>query len=150
MARASTQRRVFLKTIGATHNAVYRASGGRIGGKIQGMPVLLLTTTGRKSGKSRTTPLLFIRDGDSVVVVASNGGSDSFPSWWLNLRSNPAAEIEIGRERTRVTARKASPEERARLWPEFTSRYAGYAKYATRTERVIPVVILDPVSSAAS
>jgi deazaflavin-dependent oxidoreductase (nitroreductase family) len=133
-----------MKTIGATHNAVYRTSGGRIGGKFQGMPVLLLTTTGRKSGKSRTTPLLFVREGDNVIVVASNGGSDSFPSWWLNLRSNPAAEIEIGRERTRVTARKASAEERARLWPEFTSRYSGYAKYATRTERVIPVVILEP------
>jgi deazaflavin-dependent oxidoreductase (nitroreductase family) len=134
-----------MKTICATHNAVYRTSGARIGGKVQGMPVLLLTTTGRKSGKSRTTPLLFLRDHDAVVVVASNGGSDSFPSWWLNVRSDPAAEVEIGRERTRVTARKASPEERARLWPEFTSRYSGYAKYATRTTRVIPVVILDPV-----
>jgi deazaflavin-dependent oxidoreductase (nitroreductase family) len=138
-----------MKTVGVTHNAVYRTSGGRVGGKIQGMPVLLLTTTGRKSGKSRTTPLLFVRDGDTVVIVASNGGSDSFPSWWFNLQSEPAAEIEIGPEHTRVTAREASPEERARLWPEFTSRYQGYAKYATRTERVIPVVILAPVSPAA-
>ena len=132
-----------MKTVSGMHRALYRAGGGRIGGRMQGMPVLLLTTTGRRSGKSRTNPLLFVRDGDAFVVVGSNGGSDYVPAWWLNLRSNPDAEVEVGREHTRVTARKASPDERARLWPEFTSRYAGYAKYATRTAREIPVVILE-------
>jgi deazaflavin-dependent oxidoreductase (nitroreductase family) len=108
------------------------------------MPVLLLITTGRRSGKSRTNPLLYIRDGDAIVVVGSNGGSDDVPSWWLNLRSDPDAEVEIDRARIPVTARKASPGERARLWPEFTSRYPGYAKYATKTAREIPVVLLEP------
>ena len=133
-----------MKAMSGAHTALYRASGGRIGGRMLGLPVLLLVTKGRRSGKSRTNPLLYLRDGDAIVVVGSNGGSDYVPAWWLNLRSNPEAEVEIGRGRTLVTARKASPDERARLWPEFTSRYSGYAKYATRTAREIPVVILEP------
>ena len=114
-----------MKSVSATHNAVYRASRGRIGGRLVGMPVLLLTTRGRRSGKSRVIPLLYLRDGEAVVVVASNGGSDYVPAWWLNLQSNRDAEIEIGRHRSRVTAREASAEERDRLWPEFTSRFSG-------------------------
>ena len=141
-----TLRRAFMKTMSATHRAVYRASGGRIAGSIQGVPVLLLTTKGRKSGKRRVTPLLFVRDGDRIVVVASNGGSDRAPAWWLNICSAPAVEVEIGRKKTAMTAHKASDEERALLWPEFTSRYAGYAKYAARTAREIPVVVLTPAS----
>jgi deazaflavin-dependent oxidoreductase (nitroreductase family) len=137
-------RRALMKTVSVTHNALYRATGGRIGGRVQGMPVLLLNTSGRRSGKSRTTPLLYVRDGARYVVVGSNGGSSYVPAWWLNLRSSPEAEIELGREHIRITARQASPDEYVRLWPEFTSRYAGYAKYATRTERKIPVVILEP------
>ena len=135
-------RRIFLKTVGAVHGAVYRASSGRVAGSIQGVPVLLLTTKGRKSGKRRVTPLLFVRDGDRIVVVASNGGSDRHPAWWLNISADPAVEVEIGRTRTAMTAREASAEERARLWPEFTSRYAGYLKYEARTAREIPVVVL--------
>jgi deazaflavin-dependent oxidoreductase (nitroreductase family) len=105
---------------------------------------LLLTTTGRKSGKTRTTPLLYLRDGADIAVVASNGGSDSAPAWWLNLRATPAAHIELGRHKIPVTARKASQEERDRLWPAFTAGYNGYEKYITRTSREIPVVILEP------
>ena len=105
---------------------------------------MLLITKGRRSGKSRTIPLLYIRHGKAMVVVGSNGGSDYVPAWWLNLRANPDAEVEIGRERTPVTARKATPAERARLWPEFTSRFSGYAEYAKRTAREIPVVMLEP------
>ena len=133
-----------MKSASALHTALYRASGGRFGSGFQGMPVLLLTTTGRRSGKSRTTPLLYIRDGDAFAVVASNGGSDYTPAWWLNLRSDPHADVEIGRAHTPVTARKASPEEHARLWAAFTSGFPGYAKYATKTTREIPVVILEP------
>jgi deazaflavin-dependent oxidoreductase (nitroreductase family) len=133
-----------MKSASGTHTALYRASGGRIASAFQGMPVLLLTTTGRRSGKSRTTPLLYVRDGDAFAVVASNGGSDYTPAWWLNLRRDPHAEVEIGRARARVTARKASPEEHARLWAEFTSAFSGYAKYATKTAREIPVVMLEP------
>lgn len=106
------------------------------------MPVLLLTTTGRKTGKRRTTPLLFVREGDDLVVVASNGGMEWFPAWWLNLQQQPAAVIEIGRERRNVTASKADPERRARLWPEFTGPYPGYLRYEARTAREIPLVIL--------
>ena len=137
-------RRAFMKAVSGAHTALYRRSGGRIGGRMVGMPVLLLITTGRRSGRSRTTPLTYVRDGEAIVVAGSNGGSDYVPAWCLNLRSNPDAEVEIGRGRTRVTAREASPAERARLWPEFTSRYSGYASYAARTAREIPVVILEP------
>ena len=137
-------RRALMKSISGTHNAVYRVSGGRIGGRIKGLPVLLLITRGRRSGKSRTIPLLYIRDGETMVVVGSNGGSDYVPAWWLNLRAHPDAEVEIGRKRTPVTAREASPAEHARLWPEFTSHFSGYAEYAKRAAREIPVVMLEP------
>ena len=137
-------RRALMKTMTGTHNAVLRLSRGRVGGHMRGMPVLLLTTTGRKSGKSRVTPLFYIRDGGAFVVVASNGGSDYVPAWWLNLESAPDAEIEIGRTRTRVTARKAAPGERSRLWGELTAQFPGYAQYEQRTTREIPVVILEP------
>ena len=141
-------RRGFMKSVSALHSAVYRASGGRVGGRMGGMPILLLTTTGRRSGKTRTNPLLYLSDGDAIVVVASNGGNAQMPFWWLNLTANPDATVELGGARSRVRARKAAPEERARLWPLFTARFAGYAKYEARTTREIPVVILEPASPA--
>jgi deazaflavin-dependent oxidoreductase (nitroreductase family) len=107
------------------------------------MPVLLLTTTGRRSGKARTTPLTFFREGDDLVVIASNGGSDRAPDWSLNLRQNPQATVRIGVQELAVTARTASAEERQRLWPGITATYAGYARYEQRTARPIPVVILS-------
>ena len=134
-----------MKTLTATHNGIYRASDGRIGGRMNGMPVLLLTTRGRRSGKPRTTPLLYVRAAENLVVVASNGGSDYVPAWWLNLSSDPEAGVVLGRRQILVKARKASPEERARLWPEFVAMFSGYAKYEARTEREIPVVILEPL-----
>jgi deazaflavin-dependent oxidoreductase (nitroreductase family) len=133
-----------MRAASGVHTAVYRASGGRVAGEAGNLPVLLLTTTGRKTGKQRTTPLLFIRDGDDLVVVASNGGMDWFPGWWLNLQQRSAAVIEIGRERQDVAASKADPERRARLWPEFTGPYPGYLKYEARTPREIPLVVLHP------
>lgn len=133
-----------MKAASSIHTAVYRVSGGRIAGTAGNVPVLLLTTTGRKTGKQRTTPLLFILDGEDVVVVASNGGMDWFPAWWLNLQQHPAAVIEIGRERREVTASNADPARRARLWLELTARYPGYLKYEARTARRIPLVILHP------
>jgi len=139
-----------MKSISQAHSALYRASGGRIGSRLVGMPVLLLTTTGRKSGKPRTTPLLYVRDGAALVVVAANGGSGLFPSWWLNLQSNPRAEVKIGRVRSGVTARKASPVERERLWAAFAAGFSGYARYATKTAREIPVVMLEPRETAMS
>ena len=113
-------------------------------GSVAGMPVLLLTTTGRRSGRRRTTPLTFLRDGVDLVVIASNGGSDRPPDWSLNLQRDPRAAVEIGAHRLIVTARTASAQDRERLWPMITATYAGYARYQERTTRVIPVVLLTP------
>ena len=132
------------KYLGALHRLLYRTSGGRIGGRLWGLPVVLLTTVGRKSGKQRTVPLCSLRDGENVVVIASYGGLDQPPAWWLNLEANPHAELLAGHERRTVTARNAGSEERARLWAEITSRAPGYLEYERRTEREIPVVILQP------
>jgi deazaflavin-dependent oxidoreductase (nitroreductase family) len=106
------------------------------------MPVLLLTTTGRRSGTARTTPLTFFRDATDLVVVASNGGADRPPDWALNLRQTPRAIVEIGADKMAVTARPASHQERERLWMVITATYAGYARYQERTTRLIPVVLL--------
>lgn len=131
-----------LKSVGGLHRGLYRLSGGRVGARVWGLSILLLTTTGRKTGKARTTPLCFLPDGDDLVVIASNGGMDWFPSWWLNLEQSPHATVQIGREHRQVTARKASPDEQARLWTQVTTRAPGYLKYQQRTRRKIPVVIL--------
>jgi deazaflavin-dependent oxidoreductase (nitroreductase family) len=112
------------------------------------MPVLLLTTTGRRSGKARTTPLTFFREGADLVVIASNGGADRPPDWSRNLQKNPRAIVEIGNDRLTVTARTASAEERERLWVGITATYPGYAAYQRKTTRQIPVVILMPYLSA--
>jgi deazaflavin-dependent oxidoreductase (nitroreductase family) len=132
------------KYLGALHRVLYRLSGGRIGGRLWDLPVVLLTTTGRKSGKQRTVPLCSLRDGDDVVVIASYGGLDQPPAWWLNLEAHPQAELVRGRERRAVTARNAEPDERARLWAAVTARAPGYLEYERRTTREIPVVILQP------
>ncbi len=131
------------KYLGALHRLLYRMSGGRIGSRLWDLPVVLLTTTGRKSGKQRTVPLCSLRDGENVVVIASYGGLDQPPAWWLNLEANPHAELLAGRERRAVTARNAGPDERRRLWAEVTSRAPGYLEYERRTDREIPVVILQ-------
>jgi len=127
------------------HVALYRASGGRLGGRLRkGVPVLLLTTTGRKTGRRRTTPLLYVEEGDRYAVVASAGGAPSHPAWYLNLRSNPAATIQVGGRQLAVTAETAGLEERARLWPGLTRMWPQYDDYQAKTRREIPVVILAP------
>lgn len=128
---------------GATVKA-YRLTGGRVGGKMTGAPVLLLDHVGRKSGKHRTTPLIYLAEGDDLAIVASRGGSDATPAWWLNLQASPATTVQVGRERRDVVARQATPEERARLWPGLTAIYPDYDVYETRTEREIPVIVLAP------
>lgn len=132
-----------LKTISAANRGLYRLTGGKLGGKFGDAPVLLLTTKGRKSGKPRTLPLLYLRDGDALVLVASKGGAPQHPAWFLNLRDEPDVEVEVGRTRERRRARVASDEERARLWPELVEMFPGYAQYETKTTRRIPVVLLD-------
>jgi deazaflavin-dependent oxidoreductase (nitroreductase family) len=143
-ARVRLRRRA-IKTIGRAHLAVYRATRGRLLGSVAGMPVLLLTTTGRRSGKQRTTPLTFFRDGDAIVLIASNGGDERPPAWWLNLQHSPRATVQIGAGRAAVTAANAPEQARARLWTEITATYQGYAAYQRRTTRQIPVVLLTPV-----
>ena len=129
--------------MGRSHRAVYRLTRGRLLGRVAGMPVLLLTTTGRRSGRERTTPLTYFESGSDLVIVASNGGEDRPPAWWLNLRADPHATVTIGRRAEQVTARAATEEEYARLWPTITSTHAGYAAYAARTTRPIPVMLLS-------
>jgi F420H(2)-dependent quinone reductase len=123
---------------------LYRRTGGRVGGSMFGMPVLLLTTTGRRSGKPWTNPLGYQRDGDGYVIVASNGGADKHPGWWLNLRKTPEATIQLGREVVPVTATRVSGPERERLLGLMLAVYKGYATYETKTTRKIPVIRLAP------
>jgi deazaflavin-dependent oxidoreductase (nitroreductase family) len=139
-----TLRRWLIRGLSKTHLVVYRLSRGRFLSRVAGMPVLLLTTTGRRSGKARTTPLTFFRDGADLAVIASNGGADQPPDWSLNLRQNPRAVVRIGTDELTVRARTASTEERERLWVEITATYSGYARYQRKTERLIPVLILTP------
>lgn len=139
-----------LKTVGALHGAVYRATGGRVGGRIWGLSILLLTTTGRKTGRSRTTPLCFLPDGGSLVVVASNGGLPWYPAWWLNLQAQPQATVQVGRVRKAVVARPATLEEWERLWAAITTIAPGYLEYERRAPREIPLAILQPAEGGGS
>ena len=138
------------KALSCFHIGVYRLTGGGVLGKVAGAPVLLLTTTGRRTGKLRTWPLLYLVQGDTYVVVASNSGSPTHPSWYLNLRSNPAATIQLASRRVPVDSRTASPEERAFLWPKVVELFSGYETYQGRTRRQIPVVVLREVGEAAN
>jgi len=129
------------------HSSIFRATDGKIGGTLAGGPVLLLVTTGRKTGQRRTTPLLYLMDGDRYVIVASNGGAPKDPVWWLNLKANPEATVEVGDRTLRVCAEAASPEEKARLWPGLVKMYGGYEGYQRKTDRTIPVAILHPIDT---
>jgi deazaflavin-dependent oxidoreductase (nitroreductase family) len=126
------------------HRWVYRFSRGRVLGRLVGLPVLLLTTVGRRSGEARTTPLTYLPHGGAFVVVASNGGRPRHPAWFLNLRAMPRAEVMVGARHLRVAGREAADDERARLWAEIVQRWPGYARYERRTTRRIPVVVLEP------
>ena len=131
------------KVAGGAHTTVYRLTKGKVGGRMRGAPVLLLTVRGRKSGKRRTTPLLYGQDGDNLVVIASKGGDPKHPAWYLNLRDGEA-DVLLGPEHRHVRARDAEGEERERLWAQMVSLYAPYADYQQKTERRIPVVVLEP------
>lgn len=138
-----------LKLMESLHRLLQRLTRGRAGWKIAGMPVLELTTTGRRSGERRATMLTSpLREGNAYVVVASRGGDDHHPAWFLNLRDDPSVDVVIeGRPRVAMTARIANSQERARLWPLITSKYANYAGYQQKTEREIPLVLLEPTSA---
>jgi len=127
---------------------LYSASGGRIGGKMRGRDVLLLTTTGRKTGKTRTLPLIYIMDGADYVVTASKGGADKHPGWFFNVRSSPRASIQVNNRHMQVTAEVAGPEKKAALWEQLVQVAPFYADYQKHTQRQIPMVILHPVDGS--
>jgi deazaflavin-dependent oxidoreductase (nitroreductase family) len=133
------------KVVTRIHETVVRASGGRLLGRVGGMPVVILGTTGRKTGKPRTTMLTApVVDGDRVVLVASWGGDDRHPLWYRNLEAHPDVELTIDGLTRPMRARTAGPEEKAALWPRVVDAYKGYAGYQRRTDRDIPLVVLEP------
>jgi deazaflavin-dependent oxidoreductase (nitroreductase family) len=133
----------FWRVTGRVHTVLYRLTGGRIGQSAGGITNLLLTTTGRKSGEPRTVPLAYMEDQGRFVVVASNGGSDKPPGWWVNLRHQPAATVEVGTRTIPVLARETTDAERLRLWPRLKQANPFYGQYEQITARRIPVVLLE-------
>lgn len=135
---------LFEKTFIGLHKGLYNLSGGRLMSRLDKMPILMLTTTGRKIGKSRTPPLMYIDEGGSFVVVGSAAGRDQYPAWYLNLEAAPEAGVRVGKVKTPVRARIADGEERARLFSAFAETAKRYGDYQAKTEREIPVVVLEP------
>jgi F420H(2)-dependent quinone reductase len=133
-----------LRAIGRLNVPMYRLSGGRIGNKVGDGPVLLLTTTGRKSGEQRTAPVLYLAHGDAMVLIDTNGGNEKLPGWSHNLRAKPTAEVVIRRERTKVTARVAEGAEREELWKACVAQYAGFDDYVKWLKRTPSVWVLEP------
>ncbi|MEW6476090.1 MAG: nitroreductase family deazaflavin-dependent oxidoreductase [Actinomycetota bacterium] len=139
---------VFARAVTALHTQVYRRTGGKVGGKAGSVTMGLLTTTGRRSGRPRTTPLNIMADGDRYLLVASYGGDDRDPQWFRNLQANPEATVQLGADTFRVRASVASQEEKKTLWPKVVASYKGYEGYQRKTSRDIPVVILTRVTGS--
>jgi len=136
---------ISMKTMTQVHRAIVHLSGGQVLGSAFGMPVVELHTTGRTSGLPRSTMLTApVTDGDRVVLVASKGGDDRDPDWYRNLLAQPEIELTMAGQRRPMRARRASPAEKAELWPRVVAAYSGYAGYQRRTERDIPLVICEP------
>ena len=142
-----------LRLYSHAHVWVYQKTGGRLGSTWRigaafprGVPVLLLTTIGRKSGQPKTTPLLYLDDGERVVIVGSQGGMRKHPQWYLNLTHNPEVTVQVGSRVRNMRARVANSEEHAALWPRLVALYADFATYQAWTDRAIPVVILEPMA----
>lgn len=132
------------KVFSAMHRGVYKLSGGRLGGSFGQSKVILVTTTGRKSGKKRTLPLIGVDHGDGWGVIASASGHDTHPAWYLNLQANPEAIVTVGKAEHAVVARVLEGEERQQVWDQAVDAYADYAEYQKVTDRVIPVLALEP------
>ena len=144
LMRAADRSWPVLRRVMAGHTAVYRLTRGVIGHKVPGgPPMLLLDHVGAKSGNKRTSPLVYVQDGDDIVLVASKGGNPKNPAWFHNLKANPETTIQVGSEKRPVRARVASDEERKRLWPKAVETYSGYDGYQKRTKRKIPLVVLE-------
>jgi deazaflavin-dependent oxidoreductase (nitroreductase family) len=135
---------LLLKYFARAHIWVYRRTNGRLGARLLWFPAALLTTTGRKSGERRTTPALYLCDGDRVIVPASFGGRADNPEWYLNLKSNPEVQVQIRSKQLQLVARDATDEERNRYWPPLIRIYPPYKEYRDATDRVIPLVVCEP------
>ncbi len=134
-----------LRRLMGAHTWIYRASGGHVGHRLPfAPPMLLLDHVGARSSTKRTSPLVYVKDGQDVVIVASKGGFPKHPAWYHNLKAHPDTEVQIGTERRKVHARVATPQERPRLWGMAVDTYSGYAEYQERTDREIPLVVLEP------
>ena len=134
--------RLALKLGTGVHSGVYRATGGKLFGRMGKSPILLLNTVGRKSGKKRTTPLLYVMDGEGFVIIASKGGAPTHPAWYLNLIANSDATVEVGDREVRVRAEEVHGEDKTRLWQKMVEMYPTYDDYQTKTEREIPLLVL--------
>jgi deazaflavin-dependent oxidoreductase (nitroreductase family) len=128
---------------GKEHTQRYRETGGEVGHDWQGTQTLLLTTTGRKSGEPRELPLIYAPWKDDYLVVASNGGNDRPPAWYVNLREHPEVEVQVKDDRFKAKARDATPEEKAEMWPTMTGEWPAYDDYQKKTDREIPIVVLE-------
>ena len=137
-----------LRWTGKLNVPLYRLSGGRIGGKVGKAPVLLLTTTGRKSGQERTAPIVYLADDERMVLIDTNAGNERLPAWSLNLSAKPEAEVELRRKRQKVQARVAEGEERATLWSKHIDQFAGFDFYITKLDRTPSVWVLEPIAAS--
>lgn len=135
---------LFIKWMSCGNAWLYQVSDGRLGGRFQKAPVALLTTIGRKTGEARVSPLLYLRDGDRVILVASRGGSDKTPMWYLNLKAHPKVKVQIKDEVLNLQARDANEPEREYYWPKLVEMYPTFEDYQSWTDRVIPLVICEP------
>ena len=132
------------KILSTIHTVAYRLTGGRVGRRLVSNDMLLLTTRGRKTGHLHTVPLLYVRDGDTLVVIASWGGRPNHPHWYLNLEAGPEASVQVRGKKWNVNAEPMEEHEREQWWPRVVEAYGGYADYQARTDRPIPVVRLRP------
>jgi F420H(2)-dependent quinone reductase len=133
-----------LRAIGKLNVPLYRISRGRLFGRVGGAPVLLITTTGRRSGEQRTAPVVYLAEGERIVLIGSNAGNKRAPAWSLNLKTNPDCDVQMRGERRAMRARVAEGEERAELWRAMNEQYAGFDDYQKRTDREIAVFVLEP------
>ena len=134
----------FIKWMSRSNTWLYKVSGGKLGATFQKAPVALLTTTGRKTGQPRVSPLLYLRDGDTVIIAASRSGSDKNPMWYLNLKANPKVKVQIKDDVRDLRAREANEAERQHYWPKLVAMYPSLEDYQSWTDRVIPLVICEP------
>jgi deazaflavin-dependent oxidoreductase (nitroreductase family) len=144
-AKEERYARPVIKVMSLVNTWIYRWSGGKLGGKwMYGAPILLLTTRGRKTGEPRTAPLLYLEDGERVILVGSQGGMSKDPLWVKNADANPEVEIEIGSKKRLMRSRRGTSEEKTHYWPALCRMYPDYADYQARTTRDIPILVLDP------